>query len=343
MNKSEKLIQMYTNASDELLNQIRSLEQGTNKRHKQSILRQITTIIAKLQGDSTELGAQIVEESYEEGSSESIKELIKQGIKEAGTILKSVIHREAVQEISNEVFYRILEATDFMINDTKNRVSQVIKTANERSLIQGVSRKQATMQAISELTDKGITGIVYKNGAEMPAEKYMANVIQYHQRKAHVDGAINSMIENEQDLVYVNFVGITCELCSKYQGRVYSVSGKDKRFPALTVRPPYHGHCVHNATPWVERYQDEDDVKQALKDSNRVFTDNRTEQNIKKYEEIQREKSKKNETRKQWIRYKSRMPDLPDLRTFASHKARNTKKYQEWLGDFRRMGLEIKK
>jgi hypothetical protein len=229
-----------------------------------------------------------------------------------------------------------------MSADAKQRIENIVRNANSRSLIEGVSRRHATKDAIAELNSKGITGIIYKNGTVMPAEKYMANVIQYNQRKAHVDGSVNRMIENSQDLVYVNFVGITCERCAQYQGRVYSISGNDKRFPKLDVRPPYHGHCVHSTSVWVEEYQDEEDIKQALKDSNRPFTDNRTEKNIQKYEEIQRDKSKKNETRKQWIRYKARMPDLPDLRTFASHKARNTEKYREWLEDFRKIGLEIK-
>ncbi|KYC94375.1 hypothetical protein B4102_3596 [Heyndrickxia sporothermodurans] len=343
MKKTKKLIQLYTDASDDILREIRKLEDGVKKSRKEFILRQIKGIIEKLRKESSELGAQIIESAYEEGSDEAIEQLIEQGMAEVNRSLKSAIHEQAVQEIVDEVFYRILEATDNMSQDAKERVTEVVKRANERSLVQGVSRRQATKQAVAELTDKGIMGIVYKNGAIMPADKYLANVIQYNQRKAHVDGAINRMIENDQDLVYVNFVGITCEMCAKYQGRVYSISGKDKRFPRLDVRPPYHGHCVHNATPWVEEYHDANEIKQALKDSSRPFTDNRTEQNIRKYEEIQRDKSKKNETRKQWIRYKARMPDLPDLKTFASQKARNTKKYQEWMEDYRKFGLDIKK
>ncbi|WP_141432423.1 phage minor capsid protein [Bacillus sp. 03113] len=343
MTKIEKLIQLYLEAGEELLQQIRSLEDGTKRSRKQAILRQITAIIAKLQMESLELGTQIIEESYLEGSEVTVEELVQQGFEEVATKLTSVIHEQAVQAIMDDVFYRILEATEHMEQDAKNRVEEAVRRANEQSLVQGISRRQATKQAIAELANKGITGIVYKNGTEMPAEKYMANVIQYHQRKAHVDGAINRMIDNNQDLVYVNLVGITCEMCAKYQGRVYSISGKDSRFPKLTQRPPFHGHCVHNATPWVEEYHDEDEIEQALKDSNLPFTDNRTEQNIKKYEQLQKEKSQKNETRKQWIRYKSRMPDLPDLRTFASHKARNTKQYQEWMEDYRKFNLEIKK
>lgn len=342
MTKTEKLIQMYTKANEDLLAQIRQLEDGIAKRRVQQILYHVQEILKKLQQDSSELSNEIVTESYEEGSNEAIKQLLEQGVSEVESSLKSAIHEHAVQEIVNETFYRILEATDYMSADAKERIEEVVRRANENSLVQGVSRRQATKDAIAELAQQGITGMIYKNGAVMPAEAYMANVIQYNQRKAHVDGSINRMIENDQDLVQVNFVGITCELCAKYQGRVYSISGNDKRFPALTVRPPYHGHCVHSTSAWVEEYQDEEDIKQALSDSNRPFTDNRTEKNIQKYEEIQRDKSKKNETRKQWIRYKARMPDLPDLRTFASHKARNTKKYQEWREEFRKVGGYIK-
>ncbi|MBU5214947.1 phage minor capsid protein [Heyndrickxia oleronia] len=343
MKKTEKLIQLYTDASDELLWQIRSLEDGPTKSRKDFILRQVKEILEKLRKESSELGTQIIEESYEDGSDEAIQLLIEQGVEEVNHSLKSAIHEQAVQEIIDEVFYRILEATDNMSKDVKDRVAKVVKQANERSLVQGISRRQATKQAIVELTDMGITGIVYKNGTVMPVEKYLANVIHYHQRKAHVDGAINRMIENDQDLVYVNHVGVTCQMCAKYQGRVYSISGNDKRFPKLDPRPPYHGHCVHNATPWVEEYRDESEIQEALKESNRPFTDNRTEQNIREYERIQKDKSKKNETRKQWIRYKARMPDLPDLKTFASQKARNTKKYQEWMLDYRKIGGEIRK
>ncbi|KIO60228.1 hypothetical protein B4065_0154 [Caldibacillus thermoamylovorans] len=343
MTKTEKLIKLYERASEELLEQIRNLEDGFSRRRKEKLLKTVLEVINKLQEESGELAKQIVEDSYKNGSDESVEEMIKQGLEEVNNSIQSVIHEEAVQQIIDEVFYRILEATDHMSNDVKERIEEVVRRANERSLTTGLSRRQATKQAIAELTQQGITGIIYKNGARMPADKYLANVIHYFQRKAHVDGEINKMIEYDQDLVYVNFVGITCERCAQYQGRVYSISGKDKRFPQLVERPPYHGHCVHNATPWIEKYHNIADIDKAIKDSNRPFVDNRTEANIRKYERIQKEKSWSNETRKQWIRYKARMPDMPDLRTFASHKSRNTKKYQEWMEDYRKVGFEINK
>lgn len=51
----------------------------------------------------------------------------------------------------------------------------------------------------------------------------------------------------------------TCEICAKYQGKIYCISGKDKRFPALfktALRHGYatmHPHCRHEFIPvWLE-------------------------------------------------------------------------------------------
>jgi Phage minor capsid protein 2 len=345
MDKAEKLIAMYSEAHFYLIALIQTLEEGATKRRKEQLLKQIHQILAELSETTSGAARDIIDDSYQRGAAEALRLLKEQGVEPAVTqaTMQVLIHKEAVQAMVDEVFYRILECNDNMAEDVKERIEEIVARSNRFSLLQGVSRREATKHAIAELTSEGITGIVAKNGAVIPADKYMANVIQYHQRKAHVEGVLNRMTETGHDLVYINFVGLTCDKCAKYQGRVYSVSGEDERFPRLEERPPYHGHCVHSATPWVEEYHDELEVKKAIKDSNKPFTDSRTEKNIKKYEEMQRETSQKNETRKQWIRYKARMPDLPDLRTFASQKARNTAQYQQWMADYREVGAEFKK
>lgn len=345
MTRTEQLIQLYQEASLRIMELIRTLEDGPTKRRKEALLKQINEILSSLTGSAADLARDIIEESYEAGSVEALRQLVQQGIASESLekSIKTVIHVQAIQSILDETFYSILEATDHMSQDSKQRIEEIVRRANQRSLIEGVSRRQATKDAVAELLQRDITGIIAKNGAVIPADKYMTNVIHYNQRKAHVEGSINRMVDNSQDLVYVNFVGITCEVCAKYQGRVYSISGRDERFPQLEQRPPYHGHCVHSTSAWVEDFHDELEVRKMMKDSNRPFTDNRTEKNIREYEKMQQETSKKNEVRKQWIRYKSRMPNLPDLRTFASQKARNTKLYQQWMADYREIGGEIKR
>lgn len=343
MADTEKLIALYTLAGERLLELIRSLEEGSySRRRKEKLLQQVDEILAELTDGAAISMSELLGEAYKEGIREAAGSMLIQGIpkEQINTVLEPIIHQRAVQAIMDDSFFRILEATDNMNMDAKQRIEEVARAATERMLTDGVSRRQATKEAVARMTEQGITGIVAKNGARIPADKYMAGVVQYNLRKAHVNGAENTITQNGIDLVYVNFVGITCEYCAKYQGRVYSISGADPRFPKLEIRPPYHAHCVHSISAWIEEYQTAEEVERMIATSNRPFTDNRTEANIRRYNEIQRDKSRKNETRKQWMRYKAVLPnDTPDLRRFASLKARDGQAYKDLQELYRRANV----
>ncbi|WP_247681740.1 phage minor capsid protein [Paenibacillus sp. Marseille-P2973] len=333
MADAEKLIALYTRAGERLLELIRSLEEGNySRRRKESLLMEVDEILAGLTDGAAQSMAELLAEAYKEGVDEAADSIRAQSVPEEqiNTVLEPLIHQQAVQAIMDDSFLQILEATDNMSQDAKRRVEETVRTATERMLTEGVGRRQATKEAVARLAQQEITGIVARNGARIPADKYMAGVVQYNLRKAHVTGAEKTIVQNGLDLVYVNYVGITCEYCAKYQGRVYSISGTHPRFPKLEVRPPYHSHCVHSLSAWIEDYQAADEVERMVAASNRPFTDNRTEANIRRYNEIQRDKVRKNETRKQWIRYKAVLPnDTPDLRRFASLKARGGQAYKD--------------
>jgi hypothetical protein len=343
---AEQVIALYMRADEQLRALVQSLEEGSvSRRRKEELLRQIEAIVAELTGQAGQQMANLVSSEYRSGAAAAVEQMVTAGLaaESIDDTLKPLIHRRAAQAIMDEVFYSILEASDHMSADAKRRIEDAVRIANERSLLTGVSRREATRQAVAELNQQGITGIVTKNGARIPADKYMSGVVHYHQRKAHVTGAENMIVQNGIDLVYVNYVGITCEYCAKYQGRVYSISGRDPRFPKLEVRPPYHSHCVHSISAWIEEYMPADEVERMIDQSNRPFVDNRTEASIRRYEQIQREKSRKNEIRKQWMRYKAAMPDTPDLKTFSSHKMRNTQVYKDLQESYRKINDQIKR
>lgn len=328
----EQLIELYSRTDERLRALIQSLEDGSiGQRRKEILLRQVEAILAELTGEASTQMATLLGESYRGGTVAAVESIVSAGVA-ANTVdqtLKPIIHQRAVQAIMDEAFYSILEASDNMSADTKKRIEQVVRTANERSLTEGMSRKQATKEAIADLNNKGITGMVAKNGAQIPADKYMNGVVHYHQRKAHVTGAEEMIKQNDLDLVYVNFVGITCEYCAVYQGRVYSISGNDKRFPKLGIRPPYHSHCVHSISAWIEEYTPTDEVERMIEQSNRPFTDNRTEANIKRYKEIQAKKAQLNADRKQWEQYRLAAPDATP-KTFSSFRRMKYNDSNKW-------------
>lgn len=100
-----------------------------------------------------------------------------------------------------------------------------------------------------------------------------------------------------------------CPLCSLYSHRIFSISGKDKRFPPLVSLPDeiHDGkcdvcHCYYYLSVWFEDVSNPDIVT-AIQKSNAPLKDKRTPEQIKHFEEkkakaerkAQKQKEKKEE------------------------------------------------
>lgn len=114
----------------------------------------------------------------------------------------------------------------------------------------------------------------------------------------------------ENDLVEMPYQGCACEECAKYQGRVYSISGSDKRYPRLPdfikktgkVHPGCT-HILHNyfgagiITKHVTNESGEVMTIQldAITNSNRPFIDDRPPLEKARYEEWKKRQDTKKE------------------------------------------------
>ena len=81
-----------------------------------------------------------------------------------------------------------------------------------------------------------------------------------------------------------------CPLCSLYKGRIFSVSGKDKRFPALATLPPeiHDGkcdvcECYYSLCSWYEGISTPNTAR-AIRMSNAPLKDRRTEEQKEHFE-----------------------------------------------------------
>lgn len=95
------------------------------------------------------------------------------------------------------------------------------------------------------------------------------------------------------DLIEMSMHSPTCGECAKYQGRVYSISGRDKRYPAL---PDFfkeyggvHAGCRHTFFAYIHG-SPTSSGKNAPRYSNRAFTDNRSKAEKEEYAEILKER-----------------------------------------------------
>lgn len=66
---------------------------------------------------------------------------------------------------------------------------------------------------------------------------------------AHSEATLAQAANYDTDLVQVSSHNTTTRICQPFEGKIFSVSGKDKRFPALFNTPPYHCQCLHLIYP----------------------------------------------------------------------------------------------
>jgi len=124
------------------------------------------------------------------------------------------------------------------------------------------------------------------------------------------------------DYVYIDYSGAVCEKCAPYQNRVYSISGKDKKFPKLpefilhdkgihcgmSIHPFfYYAGCTLTKYLYLNKNEVKSQEVDAIKYSNRPFIDDRSEFEKQLYEEQekrQKERQKADEqyyNREHWI------------------------------------------
>lgn len=172
------------------------------------------------------------------------------------------------------------------------------------------------------------------------------------------------------DLVELPYLGCTCEECAKYQGRVYSISGNDKRYPKLPDKiketGKVHPGCSHRLNVFFEWekdilkyvYNSDGEVTteyvDAIKNSNRPFIDDRT--NIEKdrfNKSQQRNLKRKNnfwdeEDSKKYfaraIEYDWILENLPEIAPkslggYTKMKHSNSKNYQKIKDEANKLGM----
>lgn len=177
----------------------------------------------------------------------------------------------------------------------------------------------------------------------------------------------------EHDLIFCSPHENTCEICSMYQNRVYSVSGEDKRFPKLPDMvlqyQGFHLGCRHSFYPYyypyvntiekhvisqtgeinIERYD-------AVEYSNRPFVDERTEEEKQKHSNKKQEKTvyndyeyareyfqKKQLLKKEYELVKKALPNIApkSLSGYSRMKNSNSANYQKILSLMKEKGFEL--
>ncbi|MDE6580481.1 MAG: hypothetical protein K2K41_08115, partial [Ruminiclostridium sp.] len=130
------------------------------------------------------------------------------------------------------------------------------------------------------------------------------------------------------------------------QDRVYSISGNDKRFPPLSkaigVYKNIHPHCRHVIVGWAEMMYTPEEIQEAIKKSNRPWTDPRSGEEKQFYNELQKKNRQARDLQYQYERYKKRLgSDAPkSLYAFKRIKQAGGEKWEELQEKYRKAGVD---
>lgn len=187
----------------------------------------------------------------------------------------SISRRLHIDETAIESSYiSLAQNVQHATDHAKNVVNQAIKEAES---LHGYGATVGNVKDVIQETlarENGSMIITYNNGAKMPLSAYAQMLARTSRIETANTGSFDRCKELGLDLVRCTKVPGCCPYCFKYEDKVYSISGRDTRFPSLydtALQNGYnimHPNCRHEFLPFAVELERPEVVERLIKESN---------------------------------------------------------------------------
>jgi Phage minor capsid protein 2 len=242
--KVEALIRLYREAELELRLLVeQALSSGAlgTAVFRQGQLAQVKEILSALQDRSIPYATQLVVEAYQLGV----------GIAGAPTAggLGSGVHQEAVDVLADNLANSLNDAAETVGRRVEDVFRKEALRVTALRLAEGLPVRQATEKLRGALQDQGVKSFRDKSGREWGLESYAQMVVRTTTREAASRGTVNRLLEEGTDLVRISSHSHDPDVCDRYDGKTFSLSGKTQGYSVLDHLPPFHPNCRHVLMP----------------------------------------------------------------------------------------------
>ncbi len=223
------------------------------------ILTQVNREVKVLSQKMPVLVKQFITASYQRGADSSLSTLRSVGITEALPGMGNLVNRSAVGVIADQTVMDLMRANGTVKSNVQRFLMQAQQTAIKdeaitrmvgEGLVQGATARQVRDTILTAMKKAlGEEKFITINGKNYNLSDYAELVAVTRTREAVTQGAVNTCLQYGVDLMQVSVHTNSCERCLPYQGKVFSISGADTRFPVLSRKPPYHPRCKHVLLP----------------------------------------------------------------------------------------------
>jgi len=103
-------------------------------------------------------------------------------------------------------------------------------------------------ELIKNSIDGKYIAIIDKNGKKRRynLKSYSETVTRTSLRESSTLSVVNTTVGVGADLVQVSSHNTNTKFDAQFEGKIYSLSGKDPDFPKATFLPPFHPRCIHS-------------------------------------------------------------------------------------------------
>ena len=339
-----ELIKTYSDAQAKLISIIGQKQaRKTNTMYEKRILKQVNQVLLELNSDTKLWLNEHIPKEYKKSVNKLIRQYADMNIKIDDFDTFSKLHEEKIDLLIRNASNQMEVANSYIGRRTKDTVRQISIEATKQAEVTGRTVKQLRQELIDTFIDNKITTIKTKTGRNINIDSYAETVARSTTREAANVARIEHVTANGRNLVKMSSHATTCPICAPLQGRVYSIDGKDDRYPSLDVAfsggyANIHPNCRHVILPYVKEL--DSNASRTREFSNRSFDiDPRSQTQIDNYNKIQKENAKRNSDKRQWERYKTVMPnDTPKtLSGFRRGKKANSDKYNNLVSEYRKI------
>lgn len=255
----------------------------------QQALNAATRYLAKV---NDEFAKKELTTAFKEGKA-TVHESVKVSAADANAILSAQGFKYSDKAFAKHTYIELQTATENAGKGLKTRVNAIIGDLRKDGKDSVYNVQQAILK---DLQQNGLMVVEYSNGAKQSLDAYAAMAARSARIESTNIGAIGRALQAGTDLVIMTTMPQCCKLCGAYQDKVYSISGKDKRFPALfktVLKNGYalpHPNCRHEFIPYFADAEDPADVERMIKqsrikyDSKGRLADVRTQRDIELYQ-----------------------------------------------------------
>lgn len=336
----QKLIEIYSKAQQDLIKTITEKEaRGNVTAYQKALLEQIGKQLSILDKQAKDLSYEMVEKYYKETMEEVSAMLATDPEEDFNSFVQ--LHTKAIATLAYNAYFNLSQANSYVGRRLNDAIRQAGIDAVTQKIATGQTVRECKKNLISALIDEGINGIKDKRGRMISLDAYADVVARSTTAETTNTATTNQLTSLGYDLVKMTEHATTCPICSVYQGRVYSISGKDSRFPSLDTAfsgeyANIHPRCRHRIFPYIPDLAD--DLNGDIAKSNRSFEiDKRSKKAIDDYNKQQKAKTQMRNDMDQYQRYKLALgKDAPkSFAGFRRMKYSNSGKYDDLESQYR--------